>query len=91
MALAAVPTRTLRVVAGSGVPGFADGQGAAAQFNKPIPLAPFGLDAVLVSDIYNHALRVVTKAGAVRTLAGAPDCKGHHAGPAADAPMTARW
>jgi hypothetical protein len=75
----------LTVVAGSGVAGFADGQGAAAQFHKPIRLAPFGPDAVLVSDIYNHALRVVTKAGVVRTLAGAPDRKGHQDGPAAEA------
>lgn len=77
--------RALTIVAGSGRPGFADGQGAAAQFHKPIRLAPFGPDAVLVSDIYNHALRVVTKAGVVRTLAGAPDRKGHQDGPAAEA------
>lgn len=85
VASAAEPARALRVVAGSGVAGFADGQGASAQFNKPIRLAPFGPDAVLVSDIYNHALRVVTKEGVVRTLAGAPDRKGHQDGPAAEA------
>ncbi len=85
LALPCAAQEGLRVVAGSGNPGFADGQGAAAQFHKPIRLAPFGPDAVLVSDIYNHALRVVTKAGVVRTLAGAPDRKGHQDGPAAEA------
>ena len=67
---------TMVVVAGSGTPGFADGTADAAQFNKPIRLAPSGPDAVVVSDIFNHAIRVVTKDGKVRTLAGAPDRKG---------------
>ena len=63
---------TMVVVAGSGTPGFADGTADAAQFNKPIRLAPSGPDAVVVSDIFNHAIRVVTKDGKVRTLAGVP-------------------
>jgi hypothetical protein len=75
----------MRVVAGAGVAGFADGTGADARFNKPIRLAPFGPDAVLVADIFNHALRVVTADGAVRTLAGGPDRKGHRDGAAAEA------
>lgn len=73
------------VVAGNGTAGFADGTGAEARFNKPIRLAPFGPDAVLVADIFNHALRIVTKQGVVKTLAGAPDRKGHADGPAASA------
>ena len=56
-----------------------------ARFNKPIRLAPFGPDAVLVADIYNHAIRSVSKDGRVRTIAGAPDRKGHEDGPAATA------
>ena len=75
----------MTIVAGSGVAGFADGIGAEARFNKPIRLAPFGPDAVLVSDIFNHAIRVVSKDGRVRTLAGSPDRKGHQDGPAATA------
>ena len=75
----------LTIVAGNGTAGFADGVGAEAQFNKPIRLAPFGSDAVVVSDIYNHAIRVVSKDGRVRTIAGAPDRKGHPDGPAATA------
>jgi sugar lactone lactonase YvrE len=73
------------VVAGAGTAGFADGTAAGARFNKPIRLAPFGPAAILVSDIFNHAIRVVTKDGRVRTLAGAPDRKGHQDGPAATA------
>jgi DNA-binding beta-propeller fold protein YncE len=40
---------------------------------------------VLVSDIFNHAIRSVSKDGRVRTIAGAPDRKGHEDGPAATA------
>lgn len=84
-ALAPVSAAEARVIAGSGTAGFGDGNGADARFNKPIRLAPFGPDAVLVADIYNHALRVVSKDGRVRTLAGAPDRRGHQDGPAATA------
>jgi DNA-binding beta-propeller fold protein YncE len=84
VALTAGPP-VMRVVAGGGTAGFADGIGAEARFNKPIRLAPFGPDAILVSDIFNHAIRSVSKDGLVRTLAGAPDRKGHQDGPAATA------
>jgi DNA-binding beta-propeller fold protein YncE len=83
--LAAGTPPAMILVAGSGSPGFADGVGAAASFNKPIRLAPAGPDGVLVSDIFNHAIRRVSKDGRVRTIAGAPDRKGHQDGPAATA------
>jgi DNA-binding beta-propeller fold protein YncE len=75
----------VRVIAGAGAAGFADGTGAEARFNKPIRLAPLGADTVLVADIFNHALRVVSLDGRVRTLAGAPGRQGHHDGDAATA------
>jgi hypothetical protein len=75
----------MTIVAGNGTAGFADGVGAAARFNKPIRLAPFGSDTIVVSDIYNHAIRVVSKDGHVRTLVGGPDRKGHEDGAAATA------
>jgi hypothetical protein len=81
----ATPGAPLVVVAGNGTSGFVDGTGAEVRFNKPIRLAPFGPDAVLVADIFNHALRVVSVDGRVRTLAGAPERKGHSDGPAAGA------
>jgi sugar lactone lactonase YvrE len=71
-----------QIVAGGGSAGFEDGQGAAARFHKPIRLAPLGPDAVVVADIFNHAIRRVSLDGAVTTLAGAPDRKGHEDGPA---------
>ena len=84
VAIAAAPPE-MTIVAGSGVAGFADGTGADARFNKPIRLAPLGPDAVAVADIFNHAIRAVSRDGRVRTIAGAPDRKGHEDGPAARA------
>lgn len=74
----------LRVVAGNGEAGFADGN-AQARFNKPIRLAPYGAGKILVADINNHAIRSVTLDGNVQTLAGGPDKQGHKDGPAAEA------
>ncbi len=67
------------LVIGTGVAGFRDSP--SPQFNKPIRLAPFDGESVLVADIYNHAIRVVHKNGEVRTLAGSPERKGHQDGP----------
>jgi DNA-binding beta-propeller fold protein YncE len=74
---------TLEILAGDGTAGFADSP--SPRFNKPIRLAPWGKDAVLVADIFNHAIRVVTRRGEVTTLAGGPDKKGHRDGPAEEA------
>ncbi len=76
----------MRIIAGDGQPGFRDAlAGHEARFHKPIRLAPFGPDSVLVADIFNHAIRVVHLDGRVETLAGAPDRKGYQDGPAAQA------
>ncbi len=64
----------MRVIAGTGEAGFEDGSPGA--FNKPIRLAPYGEGAVLVADIFNHAIRVVNVDGTVTTIAGGPDRKG---------------
>ncbi len=80
------PTSAMRIVAGDGQAGFADGR--PGRFNKPIRLAPWTVSdepAILVADIYNHAIRIVSAGGEVRTLAGRPDAKGHRDGPAAEA------
>ena len=71
------------VVAGDGTPGFSDT--APGRFNKPIRLAPYGDGAILVADIYNHAIRAVALDGRVRTIAGGPEKKGHRDGPAGEA------
>jgi DNA-binding beta-propeller fold protein YncE len=57
-------------LAGTGEAGFADGQGDAARFNFPCGLALAANDEIVVADTDNHAIRVVTPGGAVRTLAG---------------------
>ncbi len=74
--------RTMVVVAGNGSAGFVDGVGAGAKFNKPIRLAPAGDSAIVVADIFNHAIRRVSMTGRVDTIAGAPDRKGHQDGAA---------
>jgi hypothetical protein len=75
----------MRVVAGNGTEGFADGMGAAARFRKPIRLAALGQDSVAVADIFNHAIREVRLDGRVRTIVGGPDRKGYRDGPAEEA------
>lgn len=74
----------IRVIAGNGEAGFADGT-AEARFNKPIRLAPFGPGKILIADISNHAIRSVSLDGEVHTLAGGPDKQGHKDGPATEA------
>ncbi|QDU59003.1 NHL repeat-containing protein [Aeoliella mucimassa] len=73
----------MTVVAGTGMPGYADG--SEAQFDKPLRLAPFGDDTILVADINNHAIRIVHHDGQVDTLAGGPELQGYLDGPAAEA------
>lgn len=54
----------------SGTPGFADGTGVAARFNGPYGAALLPSGDVVMADMGNNAIRVVTAAGAVTTLAG---------------------
>lgn len=70
------------VVVGTGEPGFSDDP---PRFHKPIRLAAFGSDSVLVADIGNHAVRIVDVQGRVSTLVGGPDHEGYQDGPAAEA------
>jgi len=64
------PAGVVTTLAGSGSPGFADGTGAAAQFDSPAGVAVDSADNVYVSDLGNHRIRKVTPAGVVTTLAG---------------------
>jgi sugar lactone lactonase YvrE len=65
------PTGMVSTIAGLGAtPGFADGTGTAARFRNPVG---FKLDAagdLIVCDAVNHAIRRVTPAGVVTTIAG---------------------
>lgn len=51
-------------------PGYADGTGSAARFDRPYGLARLADGALLVADQNNHRLRRVTLAGEVSTYAG---------------------
>lgn len=76
---------TVTVIAGTPrMPGFADGTGAAALFDRPYGMALRGDGALLVADQGNQRIRVVTLAGEVTTLSGS-GARGGDDGPAATA------
>jgi hypothetical protein len=60
----------MEVLAGSGSEGFADGAGAAAQFNVPYGVAVDGEGNIIIADFYNNRVRKLTPDGTVSTLAG---------------------
>ena len=57
-------------LAGFGVPGYADGPGANAQFNSPNGGWVDAVGNVFIADSSNHRIRKVTPEGTVSTLAG---------------------
>ena len=56
----------------AGTNGLSDGTGSNARFNAPQGLAVDVSGNVFVADTWNHAIRKVTAAGVVTTLAGVP-------------------
>ncbi len=73
----------IKLVAGTGNPGFKDGQHG--EMNKPIRLAPFDKNSVIFADINNHAIRLVSSDGKIITLAGGPQKEGYMDGPTENA------
>ena len=73
----------------AGVPGSADGTGAAARFDRPFGVAVDGTGNVYVADQLNDTIRKVTAAGVVTTLAGAAGVAGSADGAGAAARFNA--
>lgn len=71
------PSRIVSTLAGlAGSTGDADGAGNNARFFKPSGVAVDGAGNVYVADTINNAIRRITPAGIVSTLAGAPGASG---------------
>ena len=61
---------TVSTLAGTGVAGFAEGQGSGAQFNEPIGIVVTPGGMIYVADSKNHRIRAITPEGNVSTFAG---------------------
>lgn len=80
------PDGVVTTVAGQvGVSGTTDGFGTGAQFNNPFAVAIDAAGNIYVADSGNNAIRKITPAGAVVTLAGLPGYSGDVDGNASSA------
>ncbi len=61
---------TVTTIAGDGVTGFQNGQGAQARFNSPQGVAVDDAGGLYVADTGNHAVRYISVAGDVSAVAG---------------------
>lgn len=64
------PDGTSTTIAGTGVPGFADGPAATAQFKEPGGLVRGSDGTLFVADTGNHRIRAITPGGEVSTYSG---------------------
>lgn len=80
------PEGAVTTLAGDGAAGFRDGAGTQAQFDAPVGVAVGREGEVYVADTYNDRVRVITKDGSVKTLAGT-GTPGHADGGALDAAL----
>ena len=64
------PAGVVSTLAGTGTSGFVNGSGASARFYSPMGVAVDVSGNVYVADTNNHAIRKISPAGVVSTLAG---------------------
>ncbi|WP_262378593.1 gluconolaconase [Luteimonas viscosa] len=64
------PQGRVTTLAGTGIAGFRDGDGALAQFRAPMGVAVDAAGRVYVADTWNDRIRVIERDGRVRTLGG---------------------
>jgi NHL repeat len=64
-----LPGGAVTTVAGSGLPGLVNGNGASASFHTPTGVVVSGSD-LYIADSGNHAIRKISSTGAVTTVAG---------------------
>ena len=64
------PDGEVSTYAGTGLAGFSDGDRTQAMFNHPYGLAIDVQGNLYVGDVQNHAIRIISPDGMVRTLAG---------------------
>jgi ABC-type branched-subunit amino acid transport system substrate-binding protein/sugar lactone lactonase YvrE len=82
------PNGMVSTVAGTGVPGYADGSGSTAQFNYPNGVTVDDTGNVYVADTFNHRIRMINPNGTVSTLAGVGEA-GYRDGPGTQAQFNA--
>lgn len=76
------PDGVVTTVAGNGVPGYADGAGTLARFDRPRGIARNVQGTLFVADERNHVIRAITPSGVVTTVAGQAGTSGFADGPA---------
>lgn len=71
------PTGVVSNLAGlAGTPGIVDGTNSSARFSFPRGIAVDGSSNVYVADTFSHAVRIITPAGVVTTIAGSANSPG---------------